>query len=149
MGLSAVFGGSDPRGMIEFVEFGDAAMTQLDKIYPLIAELNPVEREELLAALSEGGAPLHSVPPSRPYWVVFSEHPSIVATPGVCGGAPRLIRTRIPVWSLERMRQLGVSEADILKSYPTLRAADLVQAWSYAERHRGDIDKAIQENEED
>src|SRR4051795_1420147 len=43
--------------------------------------------------------------------------PSVVSTPEVCGGAPRIIRTRIPVWTLERMRQLGVTEADILLSY--------------------------------
>jgi uncharacterized protein (DUF433 family) len=76
------------------------------------------------------------------------EYPSIVSTPSVCGGAARLIRTRIPVWTLERMRQLGVSEVDVLRSYPTLRAADLVQVWSYADRHRAEIDRVIQENEE-
>lgn len=77
------------------------------------------------------------------------EYPSIVRTPGVCGGAARLIRTRIPVWTLERMRQLGVSEIDILRSYPTLRAVDLVQAWSYAARHRSEIEQAIRENEQE
>jgi uncharacterized protein (DUF433 family) len=75
--------------------------------------------------------------------------PSIVATPGVCGGAPRIIRTRIPVWTLERMRQLGVSEADILRSFPTLRAVDLVQAWAYVDAHREDVERQIRENEED
>jgi uncharacterized protein (DUF433 family) len=75
--------------------------------------------------------------------------PSIVATPGVCGGVPRIIRTRIPVWTLERMRQLGVSEADILHSYPTLKAVDLVQAWAYVDAHREVIDQQIRENEED
>lgn len=75
--------------------------------------------------------------------------PSIVATPGVCGGVPRIIRTRIPVWTLERMRQLGVSEADILRSYPTLKAVDLVQAWAYVDGHREAIEQQIRENEED
>lgn len=75
------------------------------------------------------------------------EYPLIVSTPRVCGGAARLIRTRIPVWTLERMRQLGVSEADILRSYPTLSVADLVQVWCYAEGHRDEIQEAIQANE--
>lgn len=75
--------------------------------------------------------------------------PSIVSTPRVCGGVPRIIRTRIPVWTLERMRQLGLSEADILRSYPALRAVDLVQAWGYAETHRNEIERQIRENEED
>jgi len=74
--------------------------------------------------------------------------PAIVTTPGVCGGAPRIIRTRIPVWTLERMRQLGVSEADILRSFPTLRAVDLVQAWVYVDTHRNQIEHQIRENEE-
>jgi hypothetical protein len=30
--------------------------------------------------------------------------PSVVSTPNVCGGSPRLIRTRIPVWLLQQMR---------------------------------------------
>ena len=30
-------------------------------------------------------------------------------------------RTRIPVWLLERYRRLGVTERDLLDSYPTLR----------------------------
>jgi uncharacterized protein (DUF433 family) len=78
----------------------------------------------------------------------FRDFPSIVADADVCGGAARMIRTRVPVWSLERMRQLGVSEADILKSYPALRATDLVQAWAYAANHREEIERAIRENEE-
>ena len=41
-------------------------------------------------------------------------------TPGVCGGDPCIVRTRIPVWVLVQSRRLGMSEADILKSYPTL-----------------------------
>ena len=73
----------------------------------------------------------------------------IVSTPDVCGGAARIIRTRIPIWTLERMRQLGISEADILKSYPSLRAVDLVQAWAYVDTHREEIEKQIRDNEED
>jgi uncharacterized protein (DUF433 family) len=72
----------------------------------------------------------------------------VVSTPDVCGGAARIIRTRIPVWTLERMRQLGISEADILKSYPSLRAVDLVQAWTYVDAHREEVEKHIRENEE-
>lgn len=124
-------------------------MPELEKISQLIAELDPVEREELLFALSESGQPFH---PLVLRWMQhFSalEHPLITSTPGVCGGAARLIRTRIPVWVLERMRQLGISESDILRSYPALRAADLVQAWSYADRNPAEIEQAIRENEEE
>lgn len=47
------------------------------------------------------------------------------------------------------MQQLGFSDIDILRSYPTLRAADLVQAWSYAACHPDEIETVIRENEED
>jgi uncharacterized protein (DUF433 family) len=45
------------------------------------------------------------------------------------------------------MHQLGVTELDIMRSYPTLRAADLVQAWSYAASHRAEIEEEIRESE--
>ena len=74
--------------------------------------------------------------------------PGIEITPGVCGGEARIVRTRIPVWVLEQARRLGVSEADLLRSYPTLRAEDLVHAWAYARAHREEIERQIRENEE-
>lgn len=73
--------------------------------------------------------------------------PGIESTPGVCGGEPCVVRTRIPVWVLEQARRLGTSEADLLRCYPTLRAEDLVNAWAYARAHREDIDRQIRENE--
>jgi uncharacterized protein (DUF433 family) len=74
--------------------------------------------------------------------------PSVVRTPTVCGGSPRLIRTRIPVWLLQHLRQRGFSEAKILASYPTLTAGDLVQAWGYVAAHKAEIDREIEENEQ-
>lgn len=68
--------------------------------------------------------------------------------PGVCGGEPCIIRTRIPLWILERARQLGSSEADLLQAYPTLRAQDIVNAWAYVAAHREEIERQIRENEE-
>jgi uncharacterized protein (DUF433 family) len=40
-----------------------------------------------------------------------------------------------------------VSEDEILRSYPVLRAEDLVNAWAYARSHRAEIEDQIQENE--
>ena len=74
--------------------------------------------------------------------------PGIESTPGVSGGEPRIVRTRIPVWVLEQARRLGVSEADLLRIYPTLRADDLSHAWAYVRAHRTEIDRQIRENEE-
>ena len=71
----------------------------------------------------------------------------IVKKPAVCGGAARLIRTRIPVWTIERLRQAGLSDADILLSYPTLEPIDLLHAWRYVELHPSEIEEVIRENE--
>ena len=74
--------------------------------------------------------------------------PGVESTPGVCGGDPCIVRTRIPVWVLEQMRRQGVSEADVLRSYPTLRAEDLAAAWAYVRVHPAEIEQQIRENEE-
>jgi uncharacterized protein (DUF433 family) len=71
----------------------------------------------------------------------------IETSPGVCGGEPRIAGTRIPVWTLEQGRQLGASEADLLRDYPGLRAADLVNAWTYVAANRDEIEAQIRENE--
>jgi len=73
--------------------------------------------------------------------------PGIDIIPGVCGGEPCIVRTRIPVWLLVQAKKLGTSEADLLKAYPTLRAEDLASAWAYYHSHKDEIDEQIQQNE--
>jgi uncharacterized protein (DUF433 family) len=73
--------------------------------------------------------------------------PGIESTPGVCGGAPCITRTRIPVWVLEQYRRQGASEAEILRAYPTLCAEDVVNAWAYVRAHHNEIEQQIRENE--
>ncbi len=73
--------------------------------------------------------------------------PGIEKTPGVAGGVACVLRTRISVWLLENYRRLGWTEAKILSSYPSLRAADLVHAWAYVDAHREEIEQAIRQNE--
>ena len=75
--------------------------------------------------------------------------PGIESLAGVAGGAPCIVRTRIPVWLLEQARRLGTSDADILKAYPTLRAEDVTNAWAYVHTHREEIERQIAENESD
>ena len=99
---------------------------------PLIARLNRAEKAHLLQLLARDIA--HT-------W------PGIEKTPKVVGGEARVTRTRIPVWVLENYRRLGWSEAQILENYPTLRAADLVNAWAYVDAHGQEIDQAIRESE--
>ena len=72
----------------------------------------------------------------------------IESTPEVCGGEPRIAGTRIPVWTLENYRRLGLSEAQILGAFPSLRATDLVNAWSFVASHLDETEQQIRDNEE-
>ena len=73
----------------------------------------------------------------------------IEKTAGVCGGSARIARTRIPVWTLEQYRRLAMTEAEMLRAFPTLQAADLASAWDYVRAHRAEIDEDIRQNETD
>ncbi len=124
-------------------------MPSLPDIAEQIDKLDPVEREELLFRLVRPRDDLLlrwwlSHKAARP-----TRYPGIVRTPGVCGGAARFIRTRIPVWTVVRMQQLGMSDVDILRSFPSLRAVDLAEAWAFTEDHREEVEKGIRENEEE
>jgi uncharacterized protein (DUF433 family) len=84
-------------------------------------------------------------------WVVRDlgeSFPGIESIPGVCGGEPCIVRTRIPVWVLVQARRLGTSEADLLQCYPTLRAEDLTNAWAYYRAHRDEIEQQIRSHED-
>ena len=73
--------------------------------------------------------------------------PGIESTPGVSGGEPCIVRTRIPIWVLVRARQLGTDEADLLKAYPSLRSEDLANARAYYRSHLEEIEQQIRQNE--
>jgi len=84
-------------------------------------------------------------------WVVRDlgdAFPGIESNPDICGGEPCIVRTRIPVWVLVQSRRLGLSEANLLHAYPTLRAEDLANAWAYWRAHREEIEQQIRANEE-
>ncbi len=73
--------------------------------------------------------------------------PNIDKHPAVLGGEAHIVRTRIPIWVLVNLRDLGMSDADILASYPTLRPEDLLHAWVYARAHADEIQATINTNE--
>jgi uncharacterized protein (DUF433 family) len=108
-------------------------VTKLSDIERELATLSPGEKAQLLQWIARD---------------LGQSSPGIESTPGVCGGDPCIVRTRIPVWILEQMRRQGVSEADILRNYPTLRAEDLANAWAYVRAHGEEIERQIKENEE-
>lgn len=107
-------------------------MTELEKAQSVVAGLSRAEKVRVLE------------------WIVRDlgeAFPGIESTPGVAGGEPCIIRTRIPVWALVRAHQLGAADAELLRSYPRLRAEDLVHAWGYYLSHREEIEQQIRENE--
>jgi uncharacterized protein (DUF433 family) len=73
--------------------------------------------------------------------------PGIDIRPDVAGGEACIVRTRIPVWVLVQARHLGMSEGELLRAYPSLRAEDLVNAWAYHRAHADEIERQIRENE--
>ncbi|MDL1911099.1 DUF433 domain-containing protein [Chloroflexi bacterium CFX6] len=105
----------------------------IQNIEPEISRLSRAEKAELLQRLAQE---------------VGNAWAGIEKTAGVSGGEACIVRTRIPVWTLENYRRLGWKEVTILENFPSLRAADLVNAWAYADAHVEEIDKAIQANEE-
>jgi len=102
------------------------------------------EAEQLLSRMTRGEKALLLQHVVRDLGDAF---PGIDTISGVCGGEPCIVRTRIPVWVLEQARRLGATEADLLRSYPTLQAEDLANAWAYVRSHRDEIDAQIHENE--
>ena len=107
-------------------------MNTLQKAEQLLAEMTPEEKIQLLQWIARG---------------LGGASPGVVSTSGVCGGHPRIIGTRIPVWVLVQYRQLGASEADLLIAYPTLRAEDLANAWAYYRVHQDEVEQQITEND--
>jgi len=108
-------------------------MSTIDQAADLLAKMSAAEKAEFLQLVAGDvlGVPL-----------------GIDSQPGVCGGEPCIVRTRIPVWMLEQARRLGASDSEVLRAYPTLRASDLVNAWAYVGQHREEIDLQIRQNEE-
>jgi uncharacterized protein (DUF433 family) len=107
-------------------------MKTLEQIEQLLPDLTRAEMAELVKKVVQS---------------LDESLPGIESTPDVCGGEPCIVRTRIPVWILVQAKRLGLSEADILHSYPTLRAEDLTNAWAYERLHREEIDRQIADNE--
>jgi len=108
------------------------AMRKIEEAERLLSDMTPGEKAQL---------------PQRIAHELGEAFPGIDSIPGVCGEVPCIVRTRIPVWVLERGRRLGASEADLLRSYPSLRAEDLTSAWAYVRAHREEIEQQIRDSE--
>jgi len=104
----------------------------IQQLEPQLSSLSRAEKAELVQRLVRE---------------IVNAWPGIEKIDNVAGGEACIVRTRIPVWTLENFRRLGWSEATILENYPALRAADLVNAWGYVDAHLDEINRAIHENE--
>lgn len=109
-------------------------MSALEQLENLLPTLSRAEKLQLLQTVVRD---------------LGDDFPGIESRPGVCGGEPCVVRTRIPVWLLEQARRLGTTDAELLQAYPTLRAEDLSQAWAYVRVHRDAIEQQIRDNEDD
>lgn len=107
-------------------------MSKLEEVEQALVALSAAEKAQLLQTVAAD---------------VGGQSPGIESRPEVCGGEACIVRTRIPVWVLEQARRLGTTEADLLRAYPTLRAADLVNAWNYVRGNASEIEADIRENE--
>lgn len=105
----------------------------VEQVEKLLSQMTPAEKAQVLQAVVRD---------------LGDAFPGIENTPGVCGGDPCIVRTRIPVRALENYRRLGLSDADILRAYPSLRAEDLANAWAFVRAHKTEIDQQIRENED-
>ncbi len=105
----------------------------IQSLEPQISRLSRAEKAQLLQRLAQE---------------VGNAWAGIEKTAGVSGGEACVVRTRIPVWTLENYRRLGWTDAAILENFPSLRAADLVNAWAYADAHPDEVDQAINKNQE-
>jgi uncharacterized protein (DUF433 family) len=67
----------------------------------------------------------------------------IQKTPGVLGGEACIRYHRIAVWMIVNSRQLGMTDENVVKEYPSLTAADLDACWDYYRDHPVEIERAI------
>lgn len=107
-------------------------MTVVEEAEALLSRMSRAEKAQLLRSVVRD---------------LDDAHPGVENRPGVMGGSACIVRTRIPIWLLEQTRRLGATEAEILSAYPTLRAEDLVNAWSYVRLHPEEIAHEIEESE--
>lgn len=76
------------------------------------------------------------------------ETAAVRKTPGVCGGEACIRDTRHTVSGLVQWRGLGLADHQILERHPDLNQDDLDAAWTYYDRNREEIDRAILEDED-
>lgn len=70
----------------------------------------------------------------------------IVATPGTCGGKPRIAGSRIRVQDIVIWTEQGKSPDEIVTAYPHLTLAGVYAALAYYHDHQQVVDRQIRED---
>jgi uncharacterized protein (DUF433 family) len=73
--------------------------------------------------------------------------PHVVRDPGVLGGEPTIVGTRIPVWVVVAAWRTQQDLAHILRAYPALTPALVQEALAFAEMNAAEIEAALAANE--
>jgi len=73
----------------------------------------------------------------------------IVATPGTCGGKPRIDGHRIRVQDIVVLKErMGMTVDEIVASYPSINSEKIESALQYYRAHREEIDRDLKDEEE-
>lgn len=118
--------------MVVLQDAKPAEQTAWEALEAQIARLSKAQKVQLIEIL------LHQV---------SDVYPGIEKDADVLGGDARIAGTRIPVWSIVEARRIGMSDAEILATYPSLEPHDLITAWRYARDHVEEIEREIYEND--
>lgn len=123
----------------------------LEELETKLVSLSPYEKVQVIQILTKSLVPLW---PELDRVIkildqTFSDKwAGIKKISGVMGGDACISNTRIPVWLLVSYRRLGATDTEILQDYPELNAADLINAFAYAEAHSHEIEMAIRRQKE-
>jgi len=103
-------------------------MSQFDEVCRLLPTLSKAEKAQLLLLIAEE---------------IGNAFAGIEHKDGVIEGEACIVGTRIPVWLLVKIREMGLDEASIIKSYPILTKEDLSNACNYYQHHSEEINGLI------
>jgi uncharacterized protein (DUF433 family) len=76
------------------------------------------------------------------------ERQHIEATPGVCGGKPRIAGHRIRVQDIVLWTEQGKAPDEIVASFPQVSLSDVYAALAFYYDHRAEIDRQIRDDDE-
>jgi uncharacterized protein (DUF433 family) len=125
----------------------------MEELIQALESLNETEVQEVATYIAflkfrAQRVPTPDLPAAERQLAANQVWPGVAKTPDVLGGDAYIAYTHIPVWTLESYRRIGWTEAQLLTTFPTLRAIDLVQAWAYVAAYPAEIEQALHAQEE-